>query len=335
VVAIQIENSGEPSGQAGHSGTRCDALPTADSAIGTASSSIPSIPIEEGWALVDGHRMRYLHAGSGPPLLLIHGLLGYSYSWRYNWAALGQQATVYAVDLLGTGFSERPPQLDCNVAAIARRMVAFLDAVGVDAADVLGTSHGGGVAMMLAATMPQRVRRLILAAPVNPWSSHGRFRTWILSSALGAWALRRMFRFLPPVHNRFLRQMYPEMVSRVLDEIQRMGGSVEYEEKTGLILVNGEFTASLVLVRCAKTAAGSFRWNIRLDTSRGADLTIALRMDADNKKPFDYYLLPTIDMTQARLRLAEENAFYLDAYRFETLEFLYEMARRSRIEEIA
>lgn len=202
MVAIRLENSSGPFPPAEET-TLSPAR--ADSSNGTVSSSVP---IEERWTLVDGHRMRYLHGGSGPPLLLIHGLLGYSYSWRYNLAALAQHVSVYAVDLLGTGFSERPPKLDCSVAAIARRMVTFLDAVGLETADVLGTSHGGGVAIMLAATVPQRVHRLILSAPVNPWSSHGRFRTWILSSALGAWTLRRMFRFLRPVHKRFLRQMY-------------------------------------------------------------------------------------------------------------------------------
>jgi len=53
--------------------------------------------------------MRYLSAGSGPPLLLVHGLLGYSFSWRFTIPALAQHATVYAIDLLGTGFSDRPP----------------------------------------------------------------------------------------------------------------------------------------------------------------------------------------------------------------------------------
>jgi hypothetical protein len=58
-------------------------------------------------------------------------------------------------------------------------------------------------------------------------------------------------------------------------------------------------------------------------------------MDATNEKPLDYYLLPAMDMTWERLRLAEDNGVYLDCYRFETLEFLLAMAERTPIEEAA
>ncbi len=52
--------------------------------------------------------------------------------------------------------------------------------------------------------------------------------------------------------------------------------------------------------------------------------------------PFtDYYLLPALDMTWGKLRMAEENGIYLDAYRFEALDYFYGMAERSRIEEAA
>ena len=57
---------------------------------------------------MDGARMRYLRAGSGPALILLHGLLGYSFSWRYTMPALVPYAKVYAPDMLGAGFSDRP-----------------------------------------------------------------------------------------------------------------------------------------------------------------------------------------------------------------------------------
>jgi len=117
--------------------------------------------------------MRYLCAGSGRPLLLIHGLLGYSFSWRFNLAEFARHATVHAVDLPGTGFSDRAV-LDCSLRATAERLAHFLDQLGIREFDLLGTSHGGAVAMMLAALDPTRVRRLVLPAPANPWSSYGR-----------------------------------------------------------------------------------------------------------------------------------------------------------------
>src|ERR1700690_328581 len=99
---------------------------------------------EECWMDFDGARMRYLRAGSGPPLILLHGLLGYSFSWRYAIPALAQQANVHAVDMLGMGFSDRPPGLDGTLRGCAERLLRFMDAVGLASCDLLGTSHGGG-----------------------------------------------------------------------------------------------------------------------------------------------------------------------------------------------
>ena len=93
-----------------------------------------------------------------------------------------------------------------------------------------------------------------------------------------------------------------------------------------MLTVINEFTASLVIVRCSETNAGSLRWNIRFDTSLKPDITIAVRMDRLNQKPLDYYLLPSLDMTLPRIRLAEHNGLSLDAYRFETLDPLFDMA---------
>ena len=127
--------------------------------------------------------MRYLRAGSGPPLVLVHGLLGYSFSWRFVVPALAEKTSIYAVDMLGTGFSDRPPNLDCSLKATAQRLLRFIDRVGLTSCDLLGTSHGGAVAMMAAAFAPEKIRRLILVDPVNPWSAHGKFLTAFLSSS--------------------------------------------------------------------------------------------------------------------------------------------------------
>src|SRR5438128_2053519 len=123
----------------------------------------------EHYATIEGHRLRYLRAGFGPPLLLVHGLLGYSFSWRFNFEALSDIREVFAPDLLGTGFSVRPRNFSCSSEACARRLLHFMDEVGAPTFDLVGTSHGGGVAVMMAALAPERVRKLALVAPVNPW----------------------------------------------------------------------------------------------------------------------------------------------------------------------
>lgn len=134
--------------------------------------------VEECWMELDGARMRYLRAGSGRPLILLHGLLGYSFSWRFTIPALAPYATVYAPDMLGAGFSDRPRGLDYSMPAGARRLLSFITQLGISSFDLLGTSHGGAVAILAAAECqkagsPLEVRRLILVAPVNPYSAHG------------------------------------------------------------------------------------------------------------------------------------------------------------------
>lgn len=133
--------------------------------------------IQECWMDFDGARMRYLRAGSGPPLILLHGLMGYSFSWRYAMPAVAPYRTVYAPDALGAGFSDRP-KVDHSMRATALRLLEFAENLGLSEFDLLGTSRGGAVAMSAAAECLKRnnlrVRSLILVAPVNPYSSQGR-----------------------------------------------------------------------------------------------------------------------------------------------------------------
>jgi pimeloyl-ACP methyl ester carboxylesterase len=164
--------------------------------------------VEEQWVTVDGIRVRYLRSGSGPPLLLLHGLLGYSFSWRFAMPVLGQQATVYAVDMPGAGFSERPADLDCCLKENAERLLRFLDVVGLESCDLLGTSQGAAVAMMAAAIAPQRVHHLILVNPVNPWSVPGKRRANFLSSRPITPLFLRLAPHLTMMHGFILRRLF-------------------------------------------------------------------------------------------------------------------------------
>ena len=129
--------------------------------------------VVEAHLLIDGARMRYLRAGSGPPLTLIHGLMGHSFSWRYAMPVFAQNFTVYAVDMLGAGYSDRPA-IDQSLRANAERLLRFLDEIEARSCILLGSSRGGGVVMRAAALAPDRVERMILISPINPWSPHGR-----------------------------------------------------------------------------------------------------------------------------------------------------------------
>lgn len=135
--------------------------------------------------------------------------------------------------------------------------------------------------------------------------------------------------------NQALRQKHHEVVAETIASIETLGGTVDRNPATDLLTVNGEFTASIVIARCQQTPAGSLRWKIRLDTGLMPDITVAIRMDQNNEAPLDYYLLPLLDMTTGRIRLAEENGLMLDAFRFDALEFFFSMAERTHISEIA
>jgi hypothetical protein len=135
--------------------------------------------------------------------------------------------------------------------------------------------------------------------------------------------------------NRKLRKQHPEIVTSVIRQIETLGASASWDEKTELLCLNNELRVSIVLCRHTTTFAGSSRWVIRLDASLKPDITIAVRMDATNDAIRDYYLLPGIDMTWENLRVAEENGVYMDAYRFDTLDYFLGMAERITLQEAA
>jgi 4,5:9,10-diseco-3-hydroxy-5,9,17-trioxoandrosta-1(10),2-diene-4-oate hydrolase len=134
---------------------------------------------------VDGMRLHYQRAGSGRPLLLIHGLVGSAKNWRLNIEELSREATVYAIDLLNMGQSGRVHGLDAGLESTADVLARWMEAVGLEQVDVAGHSHGGAIAMMLAARHPQRVGKLILFAPANPFCELGHELIAFYNSRLG------------------------------------------------------------------------------------------------------------------------------------------------------
>ena len=135
--------------------------------------------------------------------------------------------------------------------------------------------------------------------------------------------------------NKALRAANPQVVAEIIEGVAAQGGRVVQAPDTQVLRVNDEFTVSVVLARCQATAAGSLRWHIRLDTGLVPDITIAVRMNETNDAARDFYLLPSIDMTDAQLKMAEQNGLWLDAYRTETLDDFYALAGRAKVMEVA
>jgi len=164
--------------------------------------------VEDLFVEVDGKSVHYQRAGTGRPLLLIHGLVGSALNWRENIDVLSECATVYAIDLLNMGQSDRIPDLDAGLEATADSIAAWMQAVGLKQMDIVGHSHGGAVAMMLAARHPERVGKLILFAPANPFCDLGRTLIAFYNTRPGVF-VANLIPWLPSVvKSTALRRMY-------------------------------------------------------------------------------------------------------------------------------
>jgi pimeloyl-ACP methyl ester carboxylesterase len=110
---------------------------------------------------IHDQRITYHSAGSGPVLLLIHGMAGSATTWRQVMPGLAERFTVVAPDLLGHGHSDKPPG-DYSLGAFACTLRDLLVALGHERATVVGQSLGGGVAMQFSYQYPERTERLVL-----------------------------------------------------------------------------------------------------------------------------------------------------------------------------
>lgn len=113
--------------------------------------------------VVHGYRRVFRTAGSGPPLLLIHGIGDSSATWRTVIPSLARRHLVIAPDLLGHGSSAKP-RADYSVAAYANGMRDLLSVLDIDRVTIVGHSLGGGVTMQFAYQFPERTERMVLVS---------------------------------------------------------------------------------------------------------------------------------------------------------------------------
>jgi pimeloyl-ACP methyl ester carboxylesterase len=158
----------------------------------------------ESWFPCGEHRMRYLNlpAENGPGLwwwfkrrrpavVFVHGLMGYSFSWRHNLEFFAKHRDVYAVDLLGIGHSDRPvpASVDFGLEAAAGRLLQFVRGLPHSEIDLVATSHGAAVAMLAASQDyccgRPLIRRLALVAPAHPFMPSENLSQVVASTSLG------------------------------------------------------------------------------------------------------------------------------------------------------
>ena len=116
--------------------------------------------LAERYETVDGHRLRYVRAGSGPAVVLVHGFGSSLYTWKDVIPALALRHDMVALDLPGFGQSDQPP--DLSFADFPRAVLGLMDRLGIEKAALVGNSMGGAAVALVAAEQPQRVAALVL-----------------------------------------------------------------------------------------------------------------------------------------------------------------------------
>src|SRR5882757_2200393 len=112
----------------------------------------------------------YHDEGTGSPIVLLHGSgpgVSAWANWRLTIPALAKRHRVLAPDVMGFGFTERPPSNRYDMDAWLKHLIGFLDALGLDRVGLVGNSFGSALALHLAARWPERVTRLVLMGAVG------------------------------------------------------------------------------------------------------------------------------------------------------------------------
>ena len=128
---------------------------------------VPNPPHRAEWLSVDGVRLRSVRAGTAPPtLVLIHGYGESLTTWRSVFDRLAEDHQVIALDLPGSGGSDKPDS-SYSLPALTERLSRFLDLWTEGPVVIVGHSMGGEVAASLALARPDRIERAILIAPAG------------------------------------------------------------------------------------------------------------------------------------------------------------------------
>ncbi|WP_455370911.1 alpha/beta fold hydrolase [Petrachloros mirabilis] len=110
---------------------------------------------------IKGHTMAYLDVGTGKPVVLIHGFGGSMWQWEHQLSPLSAQFRVITPDLIGSGLSDKP-DIEYRPEQMVEYFVAFLDALQIQQAVLVGNSMGAGLAIAMSLNHPERVSKLIL-----------------------------------------------------------------------------------------------------------------------------------------------------------------------------
>ena len=218
--------------------------------------------VEPRFATVDGVRVRYVRRGSGPPVVLLHGIASSIYSWAAVIPPLATGHDVIALDLPGFGGSDIPSVHSAD--QYPRVLRGFLDGLGLTRVTLVGHSLGGAVASAFAASEPGRVERLVLVDSAG-FNLSPADRPWLLRALgwPGAAALVDVLPLRRPLVAMGLRQVFhddarvtPERVEEYLGPLVRpdatrfMARLLAIQRPLGLPEAIGRIRAPTLVVWC-------------------------------------------------------------------------------------
>jgi len=129
------------------------------------TSAVTGLVLEPRHVNAGGIQTSYLEAGSGDPVLMLHGSgpgVSGTANWRYNIPPLAEKFRVLAPDIVGFGATDRPADIVYSLRAWTDHMWRFLDAHGIEKTAIVGNSLGGRIALQMATDQPQRISRVVL-----------------------------------------------------------------------------------------------------------------------------------------------------------------------------
>ena len=138
-------------------------------------------------------RVVHVERGEGPAALFIHGYPLNGYQWRGALERLAPYRRCITPDLLGLGYTETPETQDLSPSAQTEMLAALLDALGVDAVDIVANDSGGAIAQLFLVRYPQRVRTVLLTnCDVHENSPPEKLRPSIERARQGTYADERL-----------------------------------------------------------------------------------------------------------------------------------------------
>jgi len=162
---------------------------------------------------VDGHQAHYLKAGSGPPVVLIHGGASDCRDWPETMVALKNSFSLYAPDLLGYGLSDKYKN-GFYMSEFVEFTLGFIQALGLGSAALVGHSLGGRVCLEIALQYPEKVDRLVLVDTVG----FSKLAWWGTFLGAAAWGIRQALR-KPQPYPRFLKREGEDKDWRCLEKL--------------------------------------------------------------------------------------------------------------------